>query len=80
MIAPVLHPDELALLVYLHTYTQREGYAPTLREMRAALPMTPRTLERRLRFLAAWGYIERVPRRTRGVHVLRLPHVDSEAA
>jgi len=85
MIAPALRPGELALLVYLYTYTQRNGYAPTTIEMRAiemraALSLHPRTLYRRLRVLEAWGYVARAPRRERGVRVLRLPPVDAAAA
>jgi len=80
MIAPTLRPNELALLVYLYTYTRRTGYAPTTTEMCAALSLTPRTLYRRLRVLEAWGYVARAPRRERGVRVLRLPDVGSEAA
>lgn len=80
MIAPALRPGELALLLYLYTYTQRNGYAPTTIEMRAALSLHPRTLYRRLRVLEAWGYVARAPRRERGVRVLRLPPVDAAAA
>lgn len=80
MIAPALRPGELALLLYLYTYTQRNGYAPTTIEMRAALRLHPRTLYRRLRVLEAWGYVARAPRRERGVRVLRLPPVDAAAA
>jgi len=80
MIAPALRPGELALLLYLYTYAQRNGYAPTTIEMRAALSLHPRTLYRRLRVLEAWGYVARAPRRERGVRVLRLPPVDAAAA
>lgn len=80
VIDPVLRSDELALLLYIHTHTQREGYAPATRDMRAALGMTQRALYRRLDYLEAWGYITRERRRVRGVRVVRLPNVDSEAA
>jgi SOS-response transcriptional repressor LexA len=80
VIVPVLRDDEIALLLYIDTYTRREGHAPATRDMRAAMNMTQRALYRRLSYLEAWGFIARERRRVRGVRVLRLPDVDGRAA
>ena len=78
-LTPCLNDSEIALLLYIHTYTQREGYAPSTADMRAALGLTQPALYRRLAYLQAWGYITRRPRAVRGIDVLRLP-LDTEAA
>lgn len=79
MIIPLLDEHEIALLLYIHTHTQREGYAPTTQDMRRALGVSQNALYRRLRALRAWGYLTSTPRATRGYRALRLPF-DTDAA
>jgi SOS-response transcriptional repressor LexA len=79
VITPLLDEHEIALLLYIHTHTQREGYAPTTQDMRRALGLSQNALYRRLRALRAWGYLTNTPHATRGYRVLSLP-LDAEAA
>ncbi len=56
-----------AVYAFIQDYMQREGSAPTIREIAEACYLGRSTVQRHLDRLAAWGWIIQRPGRARGI-------------
>ena len=68
---------ETAKLVYdfIAAFIEREGYAPSLREIGAGCYLSLGNVVRYLDKLEAWGLVTREPGKPRSIHLLeRQPH------
>ena len=70
------HETRIAVYTYIEDYIDRNGYAPTLREMAEGCFMSVGSLLRYLDALEAQGVIIREPRRARGMRLGRKPKFD----
>src|SRR3989344_4165593 len=70
--APILYPRERQVLEFISQYTQRNGYAPTLREIGDALGMSSvATVHEHLDHLRKKGYIKKLDGAVRGIEFVK---------
>jgi repressor LexA len=68
---PVLYPRERQVLEYIAQYSQRYGYAPTLREIGEALGMSsPATVHEHIDDLREKGMINKLDGAVRGIEIV----------
>ncbi len=68
--APILHKQKRAILEYLQTYIQNNGYAPTLTEIAKAFKLSSlATVHEHLAFLEEAGFIKRDRNNARGIEL-----------
>src|SRR3989344_3551834 len=73
--APILYPRERQVLEFISQYTQRNGYAPTLREIGDALGMSSvATVHEHLDHLRKKGFIKKLDGAARGIELIETPN------
>lgn len=66
-----------AVYQFIQEYIQREGIAPSIREIAEACYLGRSTVPRHLDRLAAWGWIVQRPGRARGIVLVDRPKSNS---
>ena len=66
-----LQPASHDVLAFLIAHEEEHGFAPTFREIAAGCYIAIGTVAYHLSLLEAYGWIERVPGRTRCIRLLR---------
>lgn len=63
----------IRLYCFIKTYSEEEGFPPSVKEMAGACFIAATTVYRHLDRLEAWGYIEREPGIPRGLRLAGIP-------
>ena len=78
-VTTAITPRQAEVLRFIEATIATRGYAPTLREIATRLGVTTNSVSGHLWSLTVRGYIERDPRKSRAIRVLRRAPVRAEA-